>query len=164
MRLLNLVLISFTPQLRIWFRKMKVAIASDHAGYQLKSLIIKKFLKSKKYQFIDFGTDSSDVSVDYPDFAAKVCQEIIASRVDLGVLICGSGVGISIAANRFKQIRAALCSDASIAKLARQHNDANVLCLGSRAIDSDLAIKLVKAFLVTDFEGGRHIARLKKIS
>lgn len=144
---------------------MKIGIASDHAGYELKSAIIKKFLKSKKYQFVDYGTNSSELSVDYPDFANKLCNHLTKGDVVFGILICGSGVGVCIAANRFKKIRAALCFDSKIAKLSRQHNDANVLCLGARLVKSqDLAIKLIKIFLETKFEGGRHNKRIEKIS
>lgn len=140
---------------------MKIAIASDHAGFELKSSIVKE-LKSE-FEFIDLGCNSSEISVDYPDFANKVAEKIIDKKADFGILVCGSGVGISIAANRHKQIRAALCHNQKIAKLSRMHNDANVLCLGARIIKEKSAIGIVKAFLTTKFEGGRHIKRVEKL-
>lgn len=136
--------------------KPKIYIASDHAGFDLKAFLIKKFPT-----LIDLGTDSAE-SVDYPDFAKKLGQEI--QEGDFGILICGSGVGISIAANRFKNIRAALCLNEKIAELARRHNDANVLCLGARLINEEKAIEIIEKFLATKFEGGRHIERVKKLS
>lgn len=144
---------------------LKIVIASDHAGYDLKSAIIKEF--KSKFDLIDLGPGSADISVDYPDFAKKLAKEIInkkaAKETIFGILICGSGVGISIAANRFPEIRAALCHNQKIAKLSRKHNDANVLCLGARITKKDSALKIVKAFLNTKFEGGRHIKRVKKL-
>ncbi|MES2676947.1 MAG: ribose 5-phosphate isomerase B [Pseudomonadota bacterium] len=141
---------------------MKIAIASDHAGFDLKSLIIKEL--NQKHSIIDLGAENSQTSVDYPDFATKVAEKIINQQVDFGILICGSGVGISIAANRFHQVRAALCHNVEIATLARQHNDANVLCLGARFINNQTALQMVEAFLTTAFEGGRHIKRVEKLS
>ncbi|MFT6106068.1 MAG: ribose 5-phosphate isomerase B [Rickettsiales bacterium] len=141
---------------------MKIAIASDHAGFDLKSLIIKEF--GSKSQIIDLGCDNSEISVDYPDFAKKLAQEIISKSVDFGILVCGSGIGISIAANRFKQIRAALCHNSQTAELSRKHNDANVLCLGARIVNEKDAIKIVETFLNTDFEGARHARRVEKLS
>ncbi|MFT6258390.1 MAG: ribose 5-phosphate isomerase B [Rickettsiales bacterium] len=141
---------------------MKIAIASDHAGFDLKSLIIKEF--GSKSQIIDLGCDNSEISVDYPDFAKKLAQEIISKSVDFGILVCGSGIGISIAANRFKQIRAALCHNSQTAELSRKHNDANVLCLGARIVNEKDAIKIVETFLNTDFEGARHAIRVEKLS
>ncbi|MFT6345975.1 MAG: ribose 5-phosphate isomerase B [Myxococcota bacterium] len=141
---------------------MKIAIASDHAGFDLKSIIIKEF--ESKLQIIDLGCDNSETSVDYPDFAQKLAGEIINKSADFGILVCGSGIGISIAANRFSQIRAALCHNSQIAELSRKHNDANVLCLGARIVDEKTAIQTVQTFLKTDFEGGRHANRIKKLS
>ncbi len=138
----------------------KIYIASDHAGFGLKSYLLEKF---KTKNLIDLGCDSAD-SVDYPDLAVKLCEKILPDSGDFGILICGSGVGVSIMANRFKHIRAALCMDSQIAKLARQHNDANVVCLGSRMINQELAISIIDAFLATKFEGGRHEARVAKLS
>jgi ribose 5-phosphate isomerase B len=140
----------------------KIAIASDHAGFDLKAAIIKEF--NKQYHFIDCGSDDNKTSVDYPDFAKKLAKKIIQKQAVLGILICGSGIGISIAANRFKEVRAALCHNQKTARLARQHNDANVLCLGARIIKKEVAVKIVKTFLKAEFEGGRHARRVKKLS
>jgi ribose 5-phosphate isomerase B len=141
---------------------MKIAIASDHAGFDLKSFIIKEF--KSQFQIIDLGCDSSEISVDYPDFAQKLAHKIIDKSVDFGILICGSGIGISIAANRFSKIRAALCHNVQTTELSRKHNDANVVCFGARIIDQETAIQIVKTFLDTNFEGGRHIKRVEKLS
>jgi ribose 5-phosphate isomerase B len=141
---------------------MKIVIASDHAGFDLKSLIIKKF--KSQYQITDLGCSNSQTSVDYPDFANELAKVIIKKEVGFGILICGSGIGISIAANRFKKIRAALCHNTQTAQLSRQHNDANVLCLGARIVDNSIALDIVKEFLCTKFEGGRHTKRVKKLS
>jgi len=136
-----------------------IAFGSDHAGFQLKEL-----LKSKAqewgYTVIDCGTHSTD-SVDYPDYVPPVAKEVLAGA--RGVLICGSGIGISIAANRIRGIRAALCADPLWAKLAREHNDANILALGERLIGPDEAIESLRTFLTTNFEGGRHLRRIEKI-
>lgn len=141
---------------------MKIAIASDHAGFDLKSLIIKTF--QSKYQIIDCGCDNPNISVDYPDFAKKLATKIINHQVDFGILICGSGIGISIAANRFKEVRAALCHNQKTTKLSRKHNNANVLCLGARIVKEKNALKMVESFLSTKFEGGRHSKRIDKLS
>jgi len=141
---------------------MKIGIASDHAGYELKSAIIKEL--NQQFNLIDFGTKNSEKSVDYPDFAKILCQKLINGEIEKGILICGSGVGISIAANRFKKIRAALCFFPEVAELSRKHNDANVLCLGARIIDKPTAVKCVQTFLNTEFEAGRHIERVEKLS
>ncbi len=138
----------------------KIIIASDHAGYRLKEEI-KGLLVSQDYNVIDVGTDSEE-SVDYPDFANAMAAKI--SESTRGILICGSGLGMSIAANRHSHIRAALCSDPQVVKLARMHNDANVLVMGARFITFEQARLCVAAFLHTEFEGGRHIARINKIS
>lgn len=140
---------------------MKIAIASDHAGYLLKEQL-KTVLEAGGYKINDLGTNSSD-SVDYPDFGYKAADEIASKRADFGVIICGSGVGISIAANRNPKVRAALCHNAEIASLARKHNDANILALGARVVSEEEAINILKAFLNTDFEGGRHENRVKKL-
>ncbi len=139
----------------------KIFFACDHAGFELKNSLIKS-LKNQNYQIQDLGCDSSEISVDYPDFAKKMAQEI--QKNDFGVLICGSGIGISIAANRNKNIRAALCTDEEMARLSRLHNDANVICFGARLIDENVAKKSLEVFLNTEFEGQRHEARVKKIS
>ncbi len=140
-----------------------ILIASDHAGFDLKKSLITN-LQTLGYQIIDLGCNNAQDSVDYPDCANKLCAEIIAEKSSRGILICGSGVGISIAANRFKPIRAALCVNEEMAKLSRQHNDANVICLGARLTDSTVALNAVKTFLTTEFEGGRHERRVAKLS
>ncbi|AIL64830.1 putative ribose-5-phosphate isomerase B [Rickettsiales bacterium Ac37b] len=139
----------------------KVAIASDHAGFQLKQLI-KKTLETE-YVFYDLGTHD-EISVDYPDFASELVKVIESNIADIGVLICASGIGMSIAANRNKKIRAALCNTEDMARLAREHNNANILVLGSKIIEHDIAIKCVRTFLNTSFEGGRHSRRIDKLS
>ncbi|MCK5284242.1 MAG: ribose 5-phosphate isomerase B [Alphaproteobacteria bacterium] len=139
---------------------VKFAIASDHAGFMLKKAIKAHF--EGKIEWVDLGTDSLD-SVDYPDFADAMGEAITNGDVMRGVLICGSGIGISIAANRFPKVRAALCLNEKMSALARQHNDANVLAFGERLIDVDTAIKCVEIFLNTEFEGGRHSRRVDKL-
>ena len=139
----------------------KIIIASDHAGYKLKEYI-KKFLVKNKFLFIDIGTNSSK-RVDYPDYAHKLSKILKKNTNTKGILICGSGQGMIMAANKHKNIRAALCYDAKSTKLSRLHNDANVITLGSRMISKNNAIKLVNIFLKTEFEGGRHKKRIRKI-
>lgn len=139
---------------------MKIAVASDHAGFELKNEIV-KFLQ-KNHQVKDFGCDSSD-SVDYSDFAKIVARRVAAKEFERGILICGTGIGMCITANRFKGVRAALCYNLEIAKLSRQHNDSNILCLGARTLDSQQALEMVKVWLTTSFEGGRHLKRIEKI-
>ena len=139
----------------------KIFISSDHAGYNLKENIKKNF--SKKYVFEDLGTTNSDNSVNYPDFAHKLCKKVSTNSKNFGILVCGSGLGMSIAANRHKKIRAALCYSVKNTKLSRLHNNANVITLGSRLINKNIAFKCVEAFVNTNFEGGRHIKRIKKI-
>ena len=141
---------------------MKIAIASDHAGFNLKSLIIAHF--KNQYHIIDHGCKNANISVDYPDFAKIIANKITNEEIDFGILICGSGIGISIAANRFKKVRAALCHNQKIAKLSRQHNDANILCLGSRIIKPKNSFQIIKLFLNTKFQGNRHIKRVQKLS
>ena len=140
---------------------MRLAIGSDHAAFREKQILI-KYLNKLELKVLDFGTDSED-SVDYPIFGQKVAKSIINNIADRGIIICGSGIGISIAANRFKGIRAALCSSEFHAKMSRKHNDSNVLALGSRTTDIDLLKKIVKVWLETDFEGGRHQNRLNML-
>jgi ribose 5-phosphate isomerase B len=140
-----------------------IAIASDHAGYALKAELI-KLLHSKELAVLDLGTDKADQSVDYPDFGAKLATAIKDGQAEKGVIICGTGIGISIAANRHPWIRAALCHDATIARLSRQHNDANVLALGARIITPEVAKECLETFLSTAFEGGRHVGRVEKLS
>ena len=141
--------------------KTKIAIGSDHAGYHLKEAIKAKF--SNDYQWLDVGANTTD-SVDYPDFGAAVAKKIIEGEAEKGIVICGSGIGISIAANRFPQIRAALCTDSTMARLSRQHNDANVLALGERLTGTETAFDVVETFMKTSYEGGRHDKRVKKLS
>ncbi|ABV32911.1 MULTISPECIES: ribose 5-phosphate isomerase B [Pseudothermotoga] len=140
---------------------MKIAIGCDHAGFKLKEAI-KGYLVSKGFNILDEGTYSED-SVDYPDFAAKVALDIKNQRADFGILICGTGIGMSIAANRIKGIRAALCLFPEMAKLARSHNNANILVLPGRFIAVELAQWIVDAFIEEKFEGGRHENRVQKI-
>lgn len=142
-------------------KELTIALASDHAGFDLKTSVAKEL--SEKYNVVDLGCDNSQISVDYPDFAKKLAEKIIKKEADFGILICGSGIGVSIAANRFKEIRAALCHNQKTSELARKHNNANVLCLGARMIEKEIAIDAVNVFLNTEFEGGRHIARVEKL-
>ena len=135
----------------------KIFIASDHAGYGLKSSIISKFKKIN-----DLGPKSKN-SVDYPDFAKKLSKKVASNKGSFGILICGSGMGMAIAANKNKSIRAALCYSKKNTKLSRLHNNANIITLGERLINKNKAISLIKIFLSTKFEGGRHLRRVKKI-
>jgi len=142
--------------------KSIIAIASDHAGYQMKE-DIKKHFEQKGYDFKDFGTYNEE-SVDYPDFAHKLSGAIDRKEYERGITLCGSGNGISMAANKHPQVRAALCWNKEIAELARQHNDANVCSLPARYLTRDEALEIINVFLNTDFEGGRHQRRVEKIS
>lgn len=139
-----------------------VAIASDHGGFELKTFLAEE-LKRLGYEVEDLGCKSMD-SVDYPDYADAIADVLAAGRADVGILICGSGIGVSMAANRHRHLRAALCHDHLTAKLARAHNDANVLVLGGRLIGPAVAADCLETFLTTAFEGGRHIRRLNKFS
>ena len=139
----------------------KIVIASDHAGYSLKEYV-KKFLSRKKLQIKDVGANSNE-KVDYPDYAHKLSKVIEKNRNSIGVLICGSGQGMIMAANKHKNIRAALCYNVKSTKLSRLHNDANVITLGSRLISKKNALKCLNIFLKTKFEGGRHKKRIRKI-
>ncbi|SNR83567.1 ribose 5-phosphate isomerase B [Desulfurobacterium atlanticum] len=141
---------------------MKIALASDHGGYRLKETI-KKFLEEENIEYIDFGTNSEE-SVDYPDFALKAAESIVKEETDRGIFICGTGIGISIAANKVPGIRAALCYNIFAAEMSRRHNNANVLALGGRVIGDELAKAIVKKWLETPFDGGRHERRINKIS
>lgn len=143
-------------------QKYDLAIASDHAGVKLKTKII-KLLEEKELKVLDLGTDS-DESVDYPDYAQKLVEEIIEGTVERGILICGTGIGMCIAANRSSNIRAALCVTDYMAQRARTHNNANVLVLGSKLAPDGLSLKMVESFLESNFEGGRHSRRLAKIN
>ncbi len=141
---------------------MKIAIGSDHAGLDLKEHI-KSYLLDKKFEVIDVGTNEK-TSTDYPIYARAVCKKIQKNEADLGILICGSGIGMSITANKFKKVRAALCTNEYMARMSRAHNNANVLCMGERVIGKDLAISIVEAWLSASFEGGRHERRVSLIS
>ncbi|MBS5776767.1 MAG: ribose 5-phosphate isomerase B [Finegoldia magna] len=140
---------------------MKIAIAADHGGFELKDSMV-EYIKSLGNEVVDLGTNSSD-SVDYPDYAKKVCEEIQKGNSDLGILICGTGIGMSLAANKFEGIRAACVSDVYSAKMSRNHNNANVLCIGARVIGDEVAKLIIKTFLENEFEAGRHKRRVDKI-
>jgi ribose 5-phosphate isomerase B len=142
---------------------MKIALGSDHGGYNLKQALI-PFLQERDIQVADAGTTNSDDSVDYPDFAERVALLVSHNEADAGILICGTGIGISIAANKFPGIRAALVTDDFMARMAKEHNNANVLVLGGRVLDEQKACDLVGAWLDATFEGGRHQGRLDKIT
>jgi ribose 5-phosphate isomerase B len=139
---------------------MKIVIAADHAGYAMKEAVKKAF---ETYEWVDLGTHSTD-SVDYPDYGHAMAAALKEGKAQQGILICGSGIGVSIAANRHSHIRAALCLNTTMARLARQHNDANVLVLGARTTGLEVALDCVRIFLATTFEGGRHQARVEKLS
>lgn len=140
---------------------MKIAIAADHGGFELKDSMV-EYIKSLGNEVMDLGTNSAD-SVDYPDYAKKVCEEIQQGNSDLGILICGTGIGMSLAANKFEGIRAACVSDVYSAKMSRNHNNANVLCIGARVIGDEVAKLIIKTFLENEFEAGRHQRRVDKI-
>ena len=139
----------------------RVIVASDHAGFKLKEEI-KKFLIKKRKKFLDLGTKNTN-SVDYPDYAHLLSKKMKRNKNQLGILVCGSGTGMSMAANKHKNIRAALCYNIKSAKLSRSHNNANVMTIGSRLIKKKVALQCVNVFLKTDFDGGRHTRRVKKI-
>ena len=141
---------------------MKVAIGSDHAGYAWKD-DIKKLLDELDIEYKDYGCNS-EYSCDYPDYAGPVAQAVANKDADRGILICGTGIGMSIAANKVRGIRASLCNDVFSAEMTRAHNNANVLTLGSRVIDKELALEIIKTWLSTEYEGGRHARRLAKVS
>ncbi len=140
---------------------MKIAFACDHGGFSAKEEVI-NYLKSNGYTVKDFGT-FSDESCDYPEFAEKVCNSVLSGESDKGVLICGTGIGMSIVANKIKGIRCAHVTDIFSAEMTRRHNDTNVIALGARITDTQTIIKLVDKFLTTDFDGGRHAVRVDKI-
>lgn len=142
--------------------EMKIAIASDHAGYALK-LQVKAWLEAQGAEVHDFGCYSSE-SCDYPDFAHPCAVAVENAEVDFGVILCGTGNGISMTANKHQGVRAALCWDVPLAELARQHNNANVLALPARFVSEELALKITEAFFRSDFEGGRHERRVQKIA
>ena len=138
-----------------------IAIGCDHAGVEMKKAIIEA-LSIQGFEFVDMGTEGEPC--DYPDIAADVCKEILGGHCERGILICGTGIGMSIAANKFKGIRAAVCSDSFSTRFTRLHNDANVMCLGARTLGQGLAIELAGIFLNTSFEGGRHQRRIDLIT
>ena len=139
----------------------KIVIASDHAGYDLKESVI-TYLLQEGYEVEDFGPKNSD-SVDYPDYGVSVAKAILEAKANRGILICGTGIGMSIVVNRFPGIRGTLCSDLYTAKLCREHNDSNILIMGGRVVGKGLAHEIVKTWLTTSFEGGRHTKRIEKI-
>ena len=140
---------------------MKIALGSDHAGWEMKEEI-KRFLSTNKYDFKDFGTYES-VACDYPDFAAKVAEAVQSKEFDRGILVCGAGIGMSITANKFKGIYAALCDNTYSAEMARRHNNSNVLVLPGRLIGKGIADEIIKLWLGLEFEGGRHQKRIDKV-
>ncbi len=140
---------------------MSIAVGSDHAGYELKEKV-KGYLEKLNVEVRDFGCFNND-RVDYPDYAVKVAKSVVAGENEYGIIICGTGIGVSITANKIKGIRAALCCSEYMAKMARQHNNANVLAMGGRTTTPEEAEKIVTIFLNTDFEGGRHANRVEKI-
>ncbi|MGL5616903.1 MAG: ribose 5-phosphate isomerase B [Sarcina sp.] len=141
---------------------MKLAVGSDHGGFILKGEVL-NHLKEKGIEFEDFGTYSTD-SCDYPDIAEKVANAVLSEEYDLGILVCGTGIGVSIAANKVPGVRAALCSDTFSAHACRQHNNANILTMGERVIGKGLALDIVDTFLSAKFEGERHLRRINKIT
>lgn len=138
-----------------------IAIGSDHGGFELKAKII-EFLKEKNVEVKDYGCYNTD-SIDYPDVAKDVCQAVVKNECERAILVCGTGIGISIAANKVRGIRAALCHSSFDAKMCRMHNDANVLCLGGRTTGPEIALEIVNSYLSASFEGGRHAKRVEKI-
>lgn len=140
---------------------MRIAIGSDHGGFDLKEIIV-EYLKEKGYEVTDYGIKENE-RVDYPDYAKMVADAVVEQKEDLGILICGTGLGMSIAANKIKGIRAASVSETFSAKMARQHNNANILCFGGRVVGDEVAKTLVDAFLEAEFEGGRHCGRVDKM-
>lgn len=141
---------------------MKLALGFDHAGVKLKSALI-EFLNANGYEYKDFGTYTED-SCNYAEYGATVAEAVASGKYDKGILICGTGIGMSIVANKVPGIRCAHCQDVFSAKATRQHNDSNVLAFGERVVAKELALEIVKTFLETEFEGGRHVARIAKIT
>jgi len=142
---------------------MKIGIGCDHGGYILKNRI-KEYLMENSIEVIDYGTNDNTTSVDYPDFGKKVAEAVVSKEVDRGIIICGTGIGISIAANKVKGIRAALCTDSYSAKMSMEHNNANVLARGGRILGEGLALDIVHTWVNAKFQGGRHERRVNKIS
>ena len=142
---------------------MKIAIGSDHGGYELKQKFIEELKNQYQVEVIDCGCDGTD-SVDYPDYGQKVGETVVSGAADRGIVICGTGIGISISANKVPGVRAALCTNEYMAMMTRKHNNANVLALGARVVGDELAKDILRVWLATEFEGGRHQRRLDKIS
>jgi ribose 5-phosphate isomerase B len=140
---------------------LSVALGADHAGWELKEAL-KSWLMEAGYQVLDFGTHSPD-AVDYPDYAQQVGEAVAVGKVDRGVLVCGTGIGMTMAANKIPGVRAALCGDTFTSRMSREHNDANVLALGGRLTDADMGCAILKVWLETDFAGGRHARRVNKL-
>ncbi|MFO1464808.1 MAG: ribose 5-phosphate isomerase B [bacterium] len=141
---------------------MKLAIASDHGGYQLKNSIL-QLLSSRKIEYVDLGVANGD-SVDYPDYAAQVAERVASGQVDGGILVCGTGIGMAITANKFKGVRAAVVTDPYTAQMSKEHNNANVIAVGGRVVDETKAMETVKAWLDAEYQAGRHARRLEKIA
>lgn len=142
--------------------RVKIVLAADHGGYELKEEIQKDLVQAG-YQIVDVGCFSND-SVDYPDFVEKAVERIESGECKMGILVCGTGIGVSMAANRHRNIRAANCSNTYTAKMSREHNNANVLCLGARVLEPSAAMEMVRVWLETEFTGGRHLTRIAKFS
>lgn len=140
---------------------MKIAMACDHGGLRLKN-VLKEYLLDNGYEVEDFGTNSED-SCDYPDYAGKAAKAVASGACDKGVVVCGTGIGVSITANKVNGIRCALCHDVFSAKATRAHNDSNMIAMGQRVIGEGLALEILKAWLSTEFEGGRHVQRIEKM-
>lgn len=140
---------------------MKIAMACDHGGLRLKN-VLKEYLLDNGYEVEDFGTNSED-SCDYPDYAGKAAKAVASGACDKGVVVCGTGIGVSITANKVNSIRCALCHDVFSAKATRAHNDSNMIAMGQRVIGEGLALEILKAWLSTEFEGGRHVQRIEKM-
>ena len=141
---------------------MKIAIGSDHAGYRLKE-VLRQYLLERSHEVIDCGTDNAETSVDYPDFASAVASMVASGDAERGVLVCGTGIGVAIAANKVAGIRAANCNEVEMARLSREHNNANVLTIGGRVVSAEKAYEILDTWLTTEFAGGRHQGRLDKI-
>ena len=140
---------------------MRIAIGADHGGYGLKQHLV-EYLTAREHGIVDFGTDSAE-AVDYPDIAGPLARAVAQGRFSRGILICGTGLGVSMSANRIPGIRAALCTNSYMARMAQEHNDAQILCLGARVVGVGLAEEIVEAFLTSEFEGGRHARRIGRM-
>jgi ribose 5-phosphate isomerase B len=142
---------------------MKIAIGSDHGAFELKTFIYDFLSNHSAHEVLDLGAENAETSVDYPDYAQAVSSAVVNKQADMGILLCGTGIGISIAANKIRGIRAALCHDHYTAKMAREHNDANILVMGGRTTGKETALDILTTFLQTEFAGGRHQRRIDKI-